>query len=307
MVSQNTTRAMFLYQAYGGWHFAKQAELSILSLLAQGIQPQEIAVFTDRPAEFVDLNVHIVPATMATIKSWQRPYCHPHRLKIELIHHVFSGIEAPLIYVDGDTFWQSSPSTVISHIANGASVMHDLEHVLAANFFPKMLAVMEDKTLLCKAGFSVDPTEQISMYNCGLIGLPRRLDPEILRCACRLCDFLSLQVPRKMEWAEQLAFSYLLPRAGPVATCPTEVVHYWRQSFEVIRQIQNYSRDQLSALCQNPAQFQSILARARAVRSNFGNQVLARSKRLQRSWRKRKRELAALAKRYRLAWQGAYV
>ena len=110
MVSTNSMRATFLYQAYGSWHFAKQAVLAVLSLLRHGVSPDDVIVFTDAPEEFADLKIHVLQATAATIKAWQRPYCHPHRLKIELIRHIFGSVKTPLVYLDSDTVWLNSPA-----------------------------------------------------------------------------------------------------------------------------------------------------------------------------------------------------
>jgi hypothetical protein len=299
MVSTNSMRATFVYQAYGPWHFAKQAVLAVLSLLRHGVPTDDVIVFTDVPEAFADLKVHILQATAATIKAWQRPYCHPHRLKIELIRHIFGSVRTPLVYLDSDTVWLNSPARVVQLLNDGASVMHDWEG--SPTWLSDIHAVMQNEDLIKKAGLLFGPTAGAAMYNAGVLGLSRQLDPAVLDHGCRMCDFLSMHAPRQMTWAEQMTFSYLLQSAGRVETCKQDVLHYWRESFDFARQIQDFSRGQLFDLCQNQEQLDHLLAASRTVNGTFGNQILKCTKRFQRSLIKRKRILWAIAQRHRTA------
>ena len=162
--------------------------------------------------------------------------------------------------------------------------------MLSESFFPEYLRVMKKKDLLEKEGFVYKGSAELLIYNSGVIGLPKDFNCEILEQIVSLCDFLSMNVPSRMEWVEQLAFSYILPRVGRIETCEKDIFHYWGDSFEFSRQIKAYSNSMLLQLCKDKEQIDFLLSKGRSFGRSFGNQFLLRAKRLKRSFKKRRSE-----------------
>ncbi|MGC9196871.1 MAG: hypothetical protein ACP5IL_15660 [Syntrophobacteraceae bacterium] len=288
--------SMLVYLAYGSWQFRRQAVLSILSLVQMGSVPDKILVYTDSPDEFKKLPVEPVLLDKSGIKSWRGPYGFTHRAKIELLRSVYKKGERHVVLVDSDTFWMHSPSKIYESLQAGCAVMHKREHQLSDRFFPQYRAVLEQTDLIEKEGLPIVPVEQFWMYNAGVIGLPSTMNPDVLDQVLRMCDMLCRKIPLAMEWVEQVAFCYIFQGWGMrVETCEEELLHYWCDSFEFSRRLKKFSDDDLSELAGNPKRVLELIEEARKGRRSFLNQLLVRTKRLQRSFRKRKRELHVLA------------
>jgi hypothetical protein len=284
-------RFWFVYMAYGGWQFRKQAVLSILSLAEKMPAASKILVYTDRPGEFENLPVEPRLLTKSRIKSWKGPYAFSHRMKIELLMDLFSEAGGHLLYVDSDTFWTGGTESIYESLRQGCAVMHERERELSQVFFPQYLATIRKTDLLKNAGLPVTSPSPLWIFNAGILGLPSTMNPVLLEEVLRMCDLLSRSVPMKMEWVEQAAFSYIFQSRGmQIMTCATDLLHYWRDSFEFGRSIRKYSREELMELCGKPGRILELVEEARSHRRSFWNQLLVRSKRLERSLRKRKRE-----------------
>jgi hypothetical protein len=170
-------------------------------------------------------------------------------------------------------------------------VFQDREHKLSEVFFPEYLAVLNDTGLLKKEGLPVTAQRPIWMYNSGVVGLPATMNPDVLEDALRMCDLLARRVPFKMTWVEQTAYSYMLQSSGmEIKTCGSEVIHYWRDSFEFNRRIRKCSQEELTELGKAPERVLGLLEEGRKYRRTFWNQLLLRAKRMKRSIRKRKTE-----------------
>ncbi len=288
-------RFWFVYMAYGGWQFRKQAVLSIRSLAEKMPAASKILVYTDRPGEFEDLPVEPRLITKSQIKSWKGPYGFSHRMKIELLMDLFSEAGCHLVYVDSDTFWTGGPESICEFLRQGYAVMHEREHKLSQAFFPQYLATIRKIDLLKNAGLPVAAPNPLWMFNAGILGLPSTMNPVLLEEVLRMCDLLSRSVPMKMEWVEQTAFSYIFQSHGmQIMTCPTALLHYWRDSFEFGRRIKKCSQEELMELGKAPGRILELIEEGRRLKRSFWNQFLVRSKRLERSVRKRKREFLVL-------------
>ncbi|MFZ2446021.1 MAG: hypothetical protein WAW37_06670 [Syntrophobacteraceae bacterium] len=287
-----TKSFIFVYLAHGGRQFRKGAVLSISSLLATGPVPGDIVVFTDRPGDFEGLPVEIAPLTKALLKKWKGPYGFTHRVKIELIRDVLEKYGKSVIFMDSDTFWTESPAGICRFLDEGFPVLHEREAVLSETYFPEYLAVVRDREKLAGAGLSPADLKELWVHNAGVIGIPRAMDPDILEQVARFCDFMSRDVPRLMEWSEQLAFSYTFHSLGlEIKAADGCVFHYWRDSFEFMRQIGRFSNRMLFDLGRDTERIFKLIEVGRSTRRSLGNQVLVRTRRLGRSLRKRRREL----------------
>jgi hypothetical protein len=296
---------LFVYLAYGGWQFRKEAVLSIFSLLEKGPVPGKILVFTDRPREFDDLPVETVPVTKQQIRKWRGPYGYTHRVKIELVRNVLEKYRTPIIFVDSDSFWTNSPGHICRCIEDGFPVMHEKENALSQSFFPNYLAVIKRAAALEKEGLPSNVPEKLWVYNSGVIGLPGDLSPALLDQVARFCDFLCRSAPFRMEWVEQVAFSYIFQSLGfEIQTCPDDLCHYWRDSFEFSRQIKSFSPEALKELGRDEGRVRQLIQAGKDRKRSFGNQVLVRTKRVGRSFRKRKREFLVFMEMFKLKFFG---
>ncbi|MHC1724765.1 MAG: hypothetical protein AB9866_01880 [Syntrophobacteraceae bacterium] len=287
-----TGHYIFVYLAYGGWQFRKEAILSISSLQQFGPIPGKILVFTDLPAEFESLPVQTALLEKQQIKNWRGPYGYTHRVKIELVREVLKRFGNPVIFIDSDTFWITGPAGICSLIQDGLCVFHEREPDISETHFPEYLAAVQKKDLLIKEGLPAADLEKVWSFNSGVIGLPGGFDPDILDRVARFCDFVCRDAPRKMEWVEQFAYSYIFQCLGiRMETCTDDVLHYWRDSFNFSRQIRNYSTEMLHELGRDKQRVYRLIEAGKSRERSFTNQVLVRTKRLRRSLRKRRREL----------------
>lgn len=282
----------FVYMAYGGWQFRSQAVLSIHSFAAlKGAGELEIIVYTDEPSEFEHLPVETVHLTRERIRNWRGPYGFSHRMKIELLMDLFKEGRGHIVYVDSDTFWTKPPEDILRFLDEGRPVMHEREHELSKAFFPDYLKVLKNSDVLAQAGLPVYLPKPLWIYNAGILGLPAGMDPVILEEVLRLCDLLSRSVPFRMEWVEQAAFSFIFQSRGMnIGTCTGDLIHYWRDSFEFGRRIRKFSQEELARLGGDPKRVRELIEDGQRHKRGFWNQVLVRAKRLERSFRKRKRE-----------------
>jgi len=287
----------FIYQAYGARRFRVQAELSIRSLLAHGVSADHVLVFTDCPREFSGLAGEILKTTPALLRQWAGPCGFHHRIKVELIRRVCSRHSGPVIYVDSDTIWRESPQNVYSDLHDGHFVMHQCEAMLSDRFFPEYRSALHRLEARGQLGALAGHVNEVRMYNAGIIGLPRQRG-DVLDRVLSLCDDLSVLVPRRMEVAEQLAFSYVLPCYGAVQTCPKPVLHYWCDCFEVCHALESMTPEAIERLAKDPIEFERLIAEGQTRRNSIANQYRKRAARLSQSLARRKREIKALIARW---------
>jgi hypothetical protein len=288
-------RFQFVYMAYGGWQFRKQAVVSISSLIPKMPDPGAILLYTDRPEEFESLPAEPVVLSKSRIKSWRGPYGYTHRMKIEMLRDLFSQGKGHVVFVDSDTFWTKGPEKICESLRGGCPVMHACENELSEAFFPQYLAAIRKSDLLKKAGLPVAPPGSLWVYNSGILGLPLTMNPGLLDEVLLACDFLCRHVPFTMEWVEQVAFSFIYQSRGiEIGTCSADLLHYWRDSFEFSRGIRKRSQDELIELGKHPELVLELIEEGRKQKRSFWNQLLVRTKRLARSLRKRKREYLVL-------------
>jgi hypothetical protein len=212
-------------------------------------------------------------------------------MKIELLRDLFKQGRGHLVYVDSDTFWMKGPARICEFLENGCAVMHEREHDLSRLYFPEYLAILSDAGRMEKAGLPVTTQSPLWMVNAGVLGLPSTMGPELLEEVLRTCDMLSRAVPHKMTWVEQTAYTYIFQSRGmEIKTCASEILHYWRDSFEFNRQIRKFSQEDFMELAKAPERVLELIEEGKRNRRGFWNQFLLRVKRMERSIYKRRRE-----------------
>jgi hypothetical protein len=286
----------FVYQAYGASRFRIQAALSIRSLRLHGVPAENILVFSDDREVFHALAGRVLDATPELLRQWAGPCNFCHRVKIELLRHAYKEHGGPLIYVDGDTFWRAPPTAICSRLASGQYLMHVCEGPLSDSFHPEYRKALRHLKAAGRLKIESD-VQQIQMYNAGVIGLPRQVAGDVLDEALTLSDELMLEAPRSMELVEQVAFSCLLPQRGVVSTCEREVLHYWRDAFEVMRAIDACSPEELQRISNNLTELEGLIVNAKRNHRRLPDRFRKRAVRLTRLVGRQKRAIKGYIQR----------
>jgi hypothetical protein len=286
----------FVYQAYGASRFRIQAALSIKSLRLHGVPAENILVFSDNREVFHGLAGRVLDATPTLLREWAGPCNFCHRVKIELLRHAYNEHGGPLVYVDGDTFWRVPPTEICSRLASGHFLMHVCEGPLSDSFHPEYRKALQRLEATGRIKIESD-IQKIQMYNAGVIGLPRQLGSQVLDQVLALSDELMLEAPRSMELVEQVAFSCLLPQWGVVSTCEREVLHYWRDAFEVMRAIDACSAEELQHISSNLAELEGLFVNAKRNHRRLPDRFRKRAVRLARSFGRQKRAIKGYIQR----------
>lgn len=217
-----------IYQAYGSSDILNEALFSILSYLRQPAGAT-VLVYTDNPAHFRAVlgelpgirYEHIEPAQW---RAWRGDIDFVHRVKIMVLQHAAAHYAGSLLYVDTDTIFTQSPAEIFDLLAQGQRFMHlgegRLDNGNALN--RKINRVLQASDTPALIGGPIGPAT--CMYNAGVLGL-RSLDAPLLAQVLALTEQLHRLYPKHVM--EQLAFSVVWARQGPVREAAPWVYHYW--------------------------------------------------------------------------------
>jgi hypothetical protein len=217
-----------IYQAYGSPDILNEALFSILSYLRQPAGAT-VLVYTDNPAHFRAVlgeaaGVAYVPIEPAQWRAWRGDIDFVHRVKILVLQHAAAHYAGSLLYVDTDTIFTQSPADIFSSLSQGQRFMHLSEGRLndgnALN--RKINRVLQARDAPTLAGGPIAPATR--MYNAGVLGL-RSTDAPLLAQVLALTEQLYRHYPKHVM--EQLAFSVVWARSGPVREAAPWVYHYW--------------------------------------------------------------------------------
>ena len=217
-----------VYQAYGLPEIRMEARYAAWSALAHaGDTPLEVHVYTDAPAEFRALDglVELHALSPERIREWRGPCDFAHRLKAVMIADLAARHPAaPLLYLDGDTFFVGAVGQVRERIAPGRAVMHEREYSVPATQTGQMKRFRKHMRPLTFAGAPIDLEGE--MWNAGAIGL----DPAQFPLIGRWIAFVDEVYPRYPHGlVEQYAVSLILQRSAALSACDDVVFHYWFQ------------------------------------------------------------------------------
>ncbi|WP_133273170.1 hypothetical protein [Hymenobacter radiodurans] len=207
-------------------HF--QAHFSILSFLRQknsGLAG--ITVVTDAPDFYQHLAQEITVHTLSanTLQEWQGKHEFFWRAKIKALEYAVRQYpEAPLLYLDTDTFLHGSLAQMSQELAAGIAFMHEAEGALAtlrSKTERRMWQQVKDRSF-----GGVTMHEQRLMWNAGVVGIPASRNLEAIELALRICDDLCEQqvTPRLIE---QFALSVALAETYSLQAARTYIGHYW--------------------------------------------------------------------------------
>jgi hypothetical protein len=217
-----------IYQAYGSPDILNEALLSILSYLRQPADAI-VLVYTDQPAHFQAVlgaapNVAYVFIEPAQWRAWRGEIDFVHRVKIKVLQHAAAHYAGQLLYVDTDTVFTQSAAPVFAALARGERFMHVGESRLGdGNPLNRKINRALRASGAALVGGPIGP--ETRMYNAGALGLRSPTDAPLLAEVLALTEQLYRLYPKHVM--EQLAFSVVWARSGPVREAAPWVYHYW--------------------------------------------------------------------------------
>ena len=217
-----------IYQAYGSPDILNEALLSILSYLRQPAGAT-VLIYTDQPAHFQAVlsdapDVAYVFIEPAQWRAWRGEIDFVHRVKIKVLQHAVGHYAGQLLYVDTDTIFTQSVAPVFAVLARGERFMHVGEGRLGdGNPLNRKINRALQASGAALVGGPIGPETQ--MYNAGALGLRSPADAPLLAEVLALTEQLYRLYPKHVM--EQLAFSVVWARSGPVHEAAPWVYHYW--------------------------------------------------------------------------------
>jgi len=217
-----------LYQAYGSPDILNEALFSILSYLRRPAGAT-VLVYTDNAAHFrvvlgETAGVAYVPIEPAQWRAWRGDIDFVHRVKIKVLQHAAAHYAGNLLYVDTDTVFTQPLTEIFTALGRGERFMHVAEGRLSDGnpLNRKINRALQQAGGTALVGGPIGPATQ--MYNAGVLGL-RSSDAPLLTQVLALTEQLYRLYPKHVM--EQLAFSTIWARSGPVREAAPWVYHYW--------------------------------------------------------------------------------
>jgi len=228
-----------VYQSYGSKDILNECCYSILSLIKQGINKNEIriVIYTDQPEYFSFLPndlLEFVPMSAATIEAYKGPYSFVHRLKIEVLLDCVERFTGSILYVDSDIYFLKPIEKIFASITDSTFLMCNNEgqiHLGGNRIFEKFSAFIQNNTDYLKENNIPIPYDTI-MWNAGVIGLLSN-KKELLKKVLYTNDIIFEKF--KSHVVEQLSFSYQLQQHGVLKESTDYVYHYWNfKEFRIV-------------------------------------------------------------------------
>ena len=242
--------------SYGSKGYARAALICVASALS--CNPDwEVTVYTTYPKLFSSLPVKVHPITREEIDAMRGPMGFGHRIKIRLLMKFAESVpdSEPICYLDADTYCVEPFNRF-----GGEAFMHHFDGNLGPEFVPELHQGISSNRELFKSGGYADFPADLAMYSGGLIYLPpggqRRT---VLRDVLELTDFLCLWFPLQLEWLEEAAFCYCLPKHYTLRAESCGTIHYLQTNLEVREALQSFSTEGLITLGQDRKHFDEIL------------------------------------------------
>lgn len=223
-----------VYQAYGRWDIIEQVLFSLVSLrrfYPDGF-PFPVQIFSDQPEKLkvffgAEKNVQIVPITPEQIQRWRGAIDFVHRVKLEILKVAAEKSSGDLIYLDGDTYFSSSPTPLFEQISDRVSLMHLRESTLGepADPLTKKIGKFVRRRKFNVLGVETEIPSTTAMWNAGLIGISKK-NCGLLDSMIAMTDILYSEYQKHVM--EQLAVSFYLQQHTEVRAGDPVVQHYWQ-------------------------------------------------------------------------------
>ena len=232
---QNTMNTL-LYLCYGPKRHCDEVRYSILSALRQEheVKPAfRIAVYTDTPESFSDLDVETVTLTTETLAQWMGGSDYIHRRKTMTVIDALERYKGLVAFVDCDTYFLEPVDQLFMRIAPGHACLHLIEGRLEETRSAVDRSVSElirDNRFVDTAGMPLAISTDGRMWNSGVIGIHYDdlwLMTEALNLTDQMWPKLKPWAPgKKAHHLEQFATGYFLERLK-LTECDDIVYHYW--------------------------------------------------------------------------------
>lgn len=223
-----------VYQAYGREDIIRQVLFSVVSLKsrAESTDGWTIEIYTDQAERLERFfagwsEVRIVPITAADIQGWRGAIDFVHRVKLKILEKATEHLHAPLIYLDGDTYFAKDPTPLFTQISPTRSLMHVRESRLdeARDPLTRKIAKFARRNVFQVDGEALRIPPSAEMWNAGVIGL-HPVNFPLLPLMVELTDQMYGRYQKHVM--EQLAVSYLLQTKTVLVSSHLEVIHYWQ-------------------------------------------------------------------------------
>ena len=216
---------------------------SALRFLGPDTNKYRLVVYTDDPAPFDGLPVHIEVLSGRRLTEWAGPFDYNPRRKIFAIKDALQKFGGRVAYLDTDTYFKKHPAKLFTRIRSRYSLMHIREGHLDT-YGPNLADFLEDHDLRTLDGCRWNITPNTLMWNSGVIGLDVA-DISLLDEVVHLIDQIYPHV--RLYTTEQFAFGVCLGRFTRLHECYDIVYHYWPMTSRV------RFREQLRRVLSDPA------------------------------------------------------
>lgn len=218
-----------LYLSYGKGPHELEVIYSVYS--ARHCSPNNdnlrILIYTDHPDSFSSVPADVEFISTQQWNEWGGPQNFNHRRKILALQHAISNVVAPVILIDGDTWWRGPVDSAFERIRAGRTLMHIREGSIAeikGKRIGELRSLVREHRFRLTDGSAIAIPANCQMWNAGVIGLhptDAGLLNDVIALTDELCNRSNLHI------LEQFAFSYLLQMHTVVSEACDLVFHYW--------------------------------------------------------------------------------
>ena len=217
-----------------------QANFCVLTFLKENPSVATVDVFTDQPELCAHLGDRVVttPVDERLLSEWKGEHGFFWRVKIKALETLVERYgDEPVLYVDADTFLTGDLDGLRERLSGGGALMHENEGKLS-EIRPKTTTMMW-KQVKDRTFGGIRMTDDLCMWNAGVVGLPGQRNGEAVRLALRICDEMcaAAVTPRLIE---QFALSVALDALYEVRPARPWIGHYWDNKPEWNRLIASF-------------------------------------------------------------------
>jgi len=209
-------------------HNHLQANFAILTHLLERKALSKVVVMTDAPENYRairDERVVVDAIRIDDLTDWRGPHDFFWRIKIKALEAIAGRYpEDHVMYTDADTFRFGHLAHIQQKLEKGETLMHAREgkvSELRTSTEKQMWKQCRGKTF---GGISIN--EHSTMFNAGVVAIPRSLVKKAVALALRICDDMcAADVTRRL--VEQFALSLALAEVGKLGAANATIGHYW--------------------------------------------------------------------------------
>lgn len=201
-----------------------QAYLSIRTFQKQLGSDDRIFVMTTHPEYYKNSGVEAIPITDEKIVEWKGEKDFFWRVKIKAIEYM--SVHYPnnhLMYLDTDTFLYGSLNALKERLDQGCGMMH-LNEGHPSTMKTKTLRMWKQIGGHTYGGITLG--QQHSMYNAGVVAIPKSKLADVSNLALTLCDGMLADNAERIV-IEQYSLSIALYERTNLKVAEDLIGHYW--------------------------------------------------------------------------------